>query len=202
MSTALRILLVLLVQTAALVVMIAERQIALSSPNVVTLKVVPVDPNDMYRGDYVALRYDISLLGEGRLSEDVFAAGDTIYVTLEHQSSGAWAPVALHRVMPAAEAGKVTLKGTITQATNCVRIYNPSLAAHAATSCPNGYVPATFDIRYGIESYFVPQGTGHAIEEETRKGGVSVDVAVDAKGHAVIKAMRRNGRIFYVEKLF
>jgi uncharacterized membrane-anchored protein len=54
-------------------------------------------------------------------------------------------------------------------------------------------------LSYGIESYFVPQGTGLAIEEAARKGTVSVDAAIDEKGRAAIKAIRQNGQLIHVE---
>jgi len=57
-------------------------------------------------------------------------------------------------------------------------------------------------VSYGIESYFVPEGTGREIEQELRKGDLSVDIAVDAQGRTAIKAMRRKGQVFYVDGVF
>jgi len=57
-------------------------------------------------------------------------------------------------------------------------------------------------VSYGIESYFVPEGTGHEIEQELRTGDLTVDIAVDAQGRAAIKAMRRKGKVFYVDGVF
>jgi uncharacterized membrane-anchored protein len=54
-------------------------------------------------------------------------------------------------------------------------------------------------LSFGIESYFVPQGTGLAIEEAARKGTISIDAAVDDKGRAAIKAIRQDGKPVYVE---
>ena len=53
-----RILVVVALQTVALAYMILDRQTMLNSSRVVTLKVVPIDPNDMFRGEYVILSED------------------------------------------------------------------------------------------------------------------------------------------------
>jgi uncharacterized membrane-anchored protein len=192
--TALRILLVLALQTVALGGMIVQRQILLHSPQVVTLKVVPIDPKDMFRGDYVTLNYGISLLELSKLRADRVSAGkssvglwqeggvtegDTVYVTIV-QKNGVWTPVALGRERVIAVPGGIVLQGKV------------------VPSWQSGFVR----VDYGIESYFVPQGTGRQIEEEAQKGDLSADIAVDTKGHCAIKAMRRKGNVFYVEGLF
>ncbi|MEQ1867208.1 MAG: GDYXXLXY domain-containing protein [Micropepsaceae bacterium] len=55
------------------------------------------------------------------------------------------------------------------------------------------------NITYGIESFFVPQGMGRDIEDTRQKGDLTADIAIDPKGRAAIKAMRRKGEVFYVE---
>jgi uncharacterized membrane-anchored protein len=206
MSAALRLFIVLLAQTAALVFMIAQRQVAISSPRVVTLKVIPVDPSDMYRGDYVALRYDISHLDVKSLAGDAAGTGpgDVIYVTLKRNGpSGSWTPVSLNRALPALNEGEIALKGKVTSSIGCTTAPKGSHPEpRPDVGCLAGTMPASLEISYGVETYFVPQGTGRAIEDERQKGGVSVDIAVDGKGNGAIKAMRRNGRTFYVERLF
>jgi uncharacterized membrane-anchored protein len=179
MST-LRILIVAVVQTLALFWMIGDRQAMLNASRVVTLKIVPVDPRDMFRGDYVILSYAISSLDTSKLDgEDKFMSGDTIYVTLA-QANGEWTAAAVgHR--PIAAQGGVALKGTVQSA-------NDSGTA------------AQLRVDYGIESYFVPEGTGRTIEVEAQAGDLAADIAVDAQGRAAIKAIRRKGgAVIYVE---
>lgn len=185
----LRILIVVALQTAALAYMIVDRQAMLNASRVVTLKVVPIDPNDMFRGDYVTLHYAISQLDFGKLQgDDAAASGDIIYVTLEKQADSLqWTPVAVAHGRPFVTQRGVALRGTVTSV-------NASKA---------GQPPDRVDVDYGIESYFVPQGTGKEIEDECRKGEVNVDIAVDAQGRGAIKAMRRkDGQPFYVEGIF
>jgi uncharacterized membrane-anchored protein len=175
-----RILLVVAIQTLALGYMIVDRQAVLNSSRVVTLKVAPVDPMDPLRGEYVILRYAISTLNAGELQgEDQFNPAETIYVTLENKGEE-WAAVAIgHR--PVATPGGVVIKGTIN------RIDQPTGAA------------ANLNVDYGIESFFVPQGMGRDIENERQKGDLTADIAIDPQGRAAIKAMRRQGQVFYVE---
>jgi uncharacterized membrane-anchored protein len=182
--TALRILIVVALQTLALAYMIYDRQAMLNASRVVTLKVVPVDPRDIFRGDYVVLNYDISRLEPPKLDgDDTFTYGEPIFVTMRQQA-GAWVPVAIaHK--PFAVRGDVPIRGTIES-------FDADDAGKARS----------VSITYGIESYFVPEGTGHAIEAEARQGDLSVDAAIDPTGRAAIKAIRRGGQVFYVDGIF
>ncbi len=183
---ALRILIVIALQTAALGYMIIDRQAMLDSSRIVTLKVVPVDPRDIFRGDYVVLNYAISRLDVHTLEgEDSFSSGDVVFVTMQKQGED-WKAVAIRRAQPLMVQGGVPILATV---------------QFADGSQVSGQ-PSWVTLTYGIESYFVPQGTGHAIEDEARKGELSADIAVDGKGRAAIKAMRRNGQVFYVEGIF
>ena len=53
-------------------------------------------------------------------------------------------------------------------------------------------------IAYGIESYFVPQGEGRAIET-TDKARIEVVVAVSSSGEAAIKRLLIDGKAVYAE---
>lgn len=182
----LRILIVVALQTVALATMILDRQAMLNSSRVVTLKVVPVDPNDMFRGEYVILSYDISRLDLAKLDgDDAMTYGDIVFVTLVREGD-AWKPVAVRRGRPFEVQGGIALKGKVDS------------VERADSNAP----PQAVRVSYGIESYFVPQGTGKEIEAEARSGDLSVDVAIDAQGRSAIKAIRRKGQVFYVEGIF
>ena len=193
MVIALRILIVAALQTAALAYMIVDRQATLNSAHVVTLKMAPVDPRDIFRGDYVILNYEISTLELDKLQgEDAFGYGDKVFVTLV-RNGDTWNATAIAR-KPVPAPGGVAIAGTVDSFT--------SREAPAGAD-PNAPPPLkSVTITYGIESYFVPEGTGHVIEDERRKGELSVDVAIDDAGRAAIKALRRNGQVFYVEGFF
>ncbi|NOT41476.1 MAG: GDYXXLXY domain-containing protein [Alphaproteobacteria bacterium] len=178
-----RILLLAAAQTIALGYMIVDRQAMLNASRVVTLKVVPVDPMDPLRGEFVILNYAISRLKPAELDgEDKFNNADTIYVTLQNKGED-WAAVAIgHR--PVAVQGGVVIKGTVN--------YANEFTVDAKTT-------TELNITYGIESFFVPQGMGRDIEDTRQKGDLTADIAIDPKGRAAIKAMRRKGEVFYVE---
>lgn len=180
--TMFRILLVVAVQTLALAWMIMDRQQMLDSSRVVTLKVVPVDPRDLFRGDYVVLSYEISRLDLAKLGgTDDVAPDDKVYVTLDKVGED-WKPVTVSKTLQKATGSSVSM---------AARVIN--------VDQPGTDGSKTIMLGYGIESYFVPQGTGLAIEQEARKGTISVDAAVDDSGRAAIKALRRDGKVFLVE---
>ena len=173
--TLLRILIIVALQTVALAYMIFDRQATLASARVVTLKTAPVDPRDMFRGDFVVLNYDISNLDPAKLDgEDKFESADTVYVTLVNKGETWEAAAIAHK--PFAIQGGIPLRGKVQYANdNSLRV------------------------EYGVESYYVPEGTGHTIEDAVRKNGLTVDIAVDAQSRGAIKALRQGGQVFYVE---
>lgn len=176
---ALRILIVIALQSVALAYMIYDRQAMLNSSRVVTLKMVPVDPRDIFRGDYVVLNYAISRIDVKTLDgDDSFSSGEVAFVTMQKQGED-WKAVAIKRGQPLMVQGGVPIRATVQ------------------------YADGTWaNLTYGIESYFVPEGTGRAIEDEARRGELSVDIAVDEQGRAAIKAIRRSDKVVYVEGIF
>ena len=159
---------VLLVMLQVLVVgnMARSREAVLESGEQVTLALRPVDPRDLFRGDFVVLSYEISRLD---LQEVPWAAApphDGQIVLVELATDGEiHGPV---RVVDPVRHGVPAIRGTVDSA--------------------NGQ---TVWLRYGIEEYFVPEGTGREIE---RAAEVRVVVAVSENGHAVIDHLIVDGR--------
>lgn len=175
------VILLALVQTLILVWMVGDRVALLRSSDVVTLKSEPVDPRDLFRGDYVTLTYGISSLSlEGLPGETGFDIGDTIYIELA-AAPGTWNAVAIYHTYPAPGVGHKVIRGRVTG-------FTPS--------------PAILTIAYGIESYFVPEGEGRSLEEERNARNLSVDVALASDGEAAIKGLRIDGKPVYEEPLF
>lgn len=183
---ALRILIVIALQTVALGYMIADRQAMLSSSRVVTLKVAPVDPRDIFRGDYVILSYGISNLDLTKLDgDDNLVGGEKVFVTVVQQGAE-WNAVAIAKGKPFPVQGGVAIQGDV----------------NYVDRTGENSTPTNARVTYGIESYFVPEGTGRAIEQERQQGDLTADIAVDAQGRPAIKALRRNGQVFYSEGVF
>jgi uncharacterized membrane-anchored protein len=71
------------IQALALVGLVGFNELALAGGDEVTLRTVPVDPVDLFRGNYVTLRYEISTLGV----EEGLQPGDAVYVPLYRSGS-------------------------------------------------------------------------------------------------------------------
>lgn len=166
--------------------MVADRVRLLSSGREIVLPIRPVDPRDLFKGDYARLGFDISQLDKTLVPDEADARNESpwqgktrvVYVTLEQQADQAWKPVAVTDKLPASvNANQIVLKGR-------------TLAWNRR------------NVSYGIERYFVPEGTGGNIEGLARTSKLAAIVAVDAKGNAAIKGLVTDGQRIYEEPLF
>ena len=174
--------LVAAVQALVLVYMVADRESLLASGRHITLDVRPVDPRSLFRGDYVILSYDISRL-PAALFNPMPTNGNRHYVRMKHEA-GTWKAVAVSNAMPGKGADdEIVLAGH-------VRYVPPDVGAESFVL-----------MSYGIESFFVPEGTGKEIEQEIRPGRVKVDLAVAGSGEAAIKALVGDGARIEAEPL-
>src|SRR3989344_3350182 len=97
MSHGLRMVVIIALQTVALLGMIGIKQYTLATGSPVVLKTQPIDPRSLFRGDYVRLNYAISQLELEKLEgENTFERGDTVYVVLR-PGAEYWEPVSAHR---------------------------------------------------------------------------------------------------------
>jgi uncharacterized membrane-anchored protein len=69
---------------AFLVAMIAAESVTLMTGDTISLHVRPVDPRDVFRGDYVVLSYDVNRMNP----TGVGGWGRPVYVTLEPEADG------------------------------------------------------------------------------------------------------------------
>lgn len=187
-------------QLAFLGWMIVDRVSLLNSDNVVTLRTAPVDPRDIFRGDYVVLRYDISdiALTSYKGTTDL-ARGDTVYVELNKGKSGAWQAVGIDTKMTPPAEGNHIIRGRITRIDK--RIPGPATKRNEPREVPCPLC-GTARIAYGIESYFVPEGEGGDIEHARNRAELTVDVALADNGEAAIKSLSMDGKTIYNEPLF
>lgn len=158
-------------QVAWILYTVAVQESHLAHAETVLLETQPVDPRDLLRGDYVILNYTLS-----RLSADLFtpawtnrpAAGTTVFVLLEkrgefHEAVGA-------SLAPSTPAkNQVLLRGTMDHRWG-------------------GAQDATVNVRYGLERYYVPEGTGNP------EGTITVQAAVSQSGRALIREVFINGK--------
>lgn len=126
-------------QLLAIVVFAGVREMMIQTGREYVLETRPVDPRDVFRGDYVTLRYEISTL-----SYCCYQVGDAIYVLLDERDA-VWRPDGQEHDEPT--DGPPFIRGEVTRVSAGSR--------------------QSIDVEYGIESYFVPEGTGRDIERRS-----------------------------------
>lgn len=178
--------------------MIAGRVSLLRSATVVRLATEPVDPRDLFRGDYVTLNYEISRLKVAGLgAPDDLASGDKVFVTLA-PSGESWKAIAMSRVKPDATQGNAIIRGRIIYVDRSAPPVGPN-GKKSQQPCPRC---GEATIHYGIESYFVPEGTGHDLEQARNERRIMVDIAISDDDEAAIKSLNLDGKPLYTEPLF
>ncbi|GGB49662.1 hypothetical protein GCM10011316_22210 [Roseibium aquae] len=143
----------------------------------VTLELVPVDPRDLLRGDYVILN-----LAAGRLPANLAVEGqaidrgDRVFVGLEKDEAGLAQPVRIATRRDA--AGPLALAGTVERAG-----------------------PDRIVIDYGIDAFFLPEGAGRRIERLPAER-VQLVIALSGDGRSVPIRLLVDGEPFKSDAAF
>lgn len=172
-------------QTAVLAAMVIDRVRLLKTGREITLPIVPVDPRDLFRGEYVRLGYEAGRVPARLLEGPRPSEGAAFYVTLEKKGD-TWQPMRVMR--------------TLQQETSPERIVLKARTPYRWTAETSA--DAVLNVRYGIESYFVPEGQGLRLENLAREKKMATLVAVDSGGNAAIKGLLIEGALQYEEPLF
>jgi uncharacterized membrane-anchored protein len=176
-----------LVQTATLAVMVLDRMRLLNTGREIVLPIVPVDPRDLFRGEYVELGFAVGRVPAELLEGPPPVAHAAFYVTLEQDQDGTWMPIRLCRDRPEVSAPS--------------RIVLKARSRFGRPIAQPGQANAINLVGYGIEHYFVPQGQGPRLEALARDKKLAALIAVDGAGHAAIKGILIDGRLEYEEPL-
>ena len=165
------LILVLALQSAWLLGTAFVQERALANGQIVLLETRRVDPRDMLRGDYLILNYNVSDVPMNLFLPPVakdlpfgakicvaLAPGTNRFHVVTRASAGEIAPA----------AGEVLLRGN--------KSYDPSGATNS------------IHVAYGIENYFVAEGTGNPA------GKLTVQAVVPASGRASIKQVFVDGK--------
>ena len=155
------------VQVVVIVGLAAGREITLRGGEDVTLQTRPVDPRDLFRGDYAILDYEIGRVDTDRLDWLYLDPGDTVYVELV-QRGDVWVTGRFDR--DPFDEFTTQIRGTIVRAST-----------------------EWTTVDYGIGEYFVPEGTGRTVE---RAADVKVVVALDRSGGPVIRHLIIDGEVW------
>jgi len=180
-----------LVQIAFLSWIIAGRAAILRNGTEVLLKVEPVDPRDLLRGDYVYLSYEISRIPVKLIAnipaDRAMSRDKTLTVRLMQDADGYWRPLAawLGKAPAPAGAGEVDIAGHIFRGWNLG-------ADPEATVSPD----------YGIERFYLPEGEGRQIEKDMRVRPFGIRAAIAKDGTAQIKALVDGDKTLFEEPLY
>lgn len=155
-----------LLQVVLLFSIQVRKEISLRSGKRITVKIVPVDPRSIFRGDYINLNYEFSRLDLNKIRHDSgnFNRGQTIFVKLA-RTNDEWKPIEVSsKSSGGAGADKIMLKGSV----------------HGWPS------KDAVSVIYGIESYFVPEGKGRDIEGKIDGKRIQAELSIDSKGYASV----------------
>jgi uncharacterized membrane-anchored protein len=154
-------------QLLVLAAMMVQPLMTLATGDTILLRVAPVDPRDLFRGDYVILSYDISqptrdgsaaTLGTRENLSPL--AGKTIYTRLAPDADGKHWHADGYQLEPPTD-GKF-IRGTVANFGN---------------------------VTYGIEQYFVQEGQGLEYEQAVNERKLSAEIVLDRHGNAQLKGL-------------
>lgn len=183
MSTKLKFTIAVALQIAVLAfIIIYKTSISLGGTEVI-LRIEPYDPRDPFRGDYITFRYsDLSSLPghyyRGYYDQEL-QEKDIIYITLE-QRGKYHLPNEIFEQKPTDQT--LFIKGTV-----------ENLNYSSSYGDENKYLD-TINATYGIEEYFIPEGTGQNIFFDDKE--TAAKVAIDENGNAVLKEIYINGKLW------
>jgi uncharacterized membrane-anchored protein len=173
------VLLAVAAQLLVLAWMAGEREWISRTGQVVHLRTAPVDPRDLFRGDFVRLQYEINSVpiegADPAAEHPQRKRHEVIYTRLRPAGEGLYEAAGSGRSRPTEGP---FLRGRTEDAWR----FGWSGGGH-------GFV------KYGIEQFFVEQGGGLAIEQRrgNREGlqvPMEVEVAIGASGTGVIRGYR------------
>lgn len=175
------LMLAIAAQLLVLAWMAGEREWIFRTGQVVHLRTAPIDPRDLFRGDFVRLQYDVNNVRPERVDEATAAPArerrrhEVVYTRLQPAGEGVYEAAGTSLERPA---------------------QGPFLRGRTEDGWRMGWRGGGhFFVKYGIEQLFVEQGAGLAIEK--RRGArdalqvpMEVEVAVAPSGTAVIRGYR------------
>lgn len=177
-----KFLLILIVPLLILLGMVIKPVSAYMFGEKVVLETIPIDPTNLFYGDYMSLQLAISEVPKELLSESLvkelksysndnysfFSKSLTVYTALEKKGD----IYSAKEVSLTKPNNGLYLKGKIN--------YSSSI-----------YEQPTFYIDYGIDRYYVEENTGEQLEQEAQKGNVQVSLKV-MKGYGLIEGLQFN----------
>lgn len=159
---------VLAAQALLLLALIGQQEYRLASPTTILLETAPVDPRDLLRGDFVILSYKVSTLTNALWNlppPHPSKEGFPVFVSLERRGEFHEA-VLLSATRPDPLPNRVVIQGKLDR------------------TWGNQQTRVT----YGLERYYVKEGTGNP------RGKLTVEASVTTDGTPAIKQVFLDGK--------
>ena len=168
---------VIIIQIVFLLGLVGYRETILALGRTAVLQTVPVDPRDLFKGEYVILRYEISTIGDGSNNTGTkpyirgeIIEGDIVYVNIPDSDTNEFDHNQFAQAGNPSEEMDLFIKGRVTSSKDNI-----------------------ITVEYGIEQYFVPEGRGLEIEQAD---DVKVRVKINRSGTAAIEELIVDGEVW------
>ncbi len=169
-------------QIGVLSSIVLDRVRLVKSGQEIVLPIVPVDPRDLFKGEYVRLGYPISRAPSSVMETPEPAYRAPAFATIAQGADGTWA------------VSKITAR------------YPKDVPSGAHVLEVRTRGPWTMRgqlwLTYGLERYYVPEGNGLKLEQAARDKKLAAIIAVDTRGRAAIKGLSIDGRKVYDEPVW
>jgi uncharacterized membrane-anchored protein len=156
-------------QVIFLVAMIGLRVTPLLAGDIIFVRVVPVDPRDLFRGDYVVLGYDFSRIPPAGIEGLEESYG-------QHKQQ--WLELPVYVTLVPEPDGKHW------------RAEKFSISQPTSGKYLRGRITGPGRLEFGIEAYYLQEGQGSKYEEAMRDHRLAAEIAVTADGHAALRGLR------------
>ena len=188
---------IVVLQVVSIIVFITIQEVRFSESKIITLQTQPVDPRDIFRGDYVILDYEISHLTENTTKRNgsdkttccYYKFWDEtdkdVYVFLK-PAGDVWHAIGVS----SSYDGDNLITDTNTNITEFVRIKGKLTTVDNIERIDGEENIRELEITYGIENYFVQVDTGKTIETAD---DVKVNVKVNKHGDSQIESLLVDG---------
>lgn len=144
--------LVVLLQLGSLSYQIISSETLLANGKLIKLELAPLDPRSMLQGDYVQLRYRIGEVSRNKQEENF--RDKRVKVVLSAGANGVYQFNRYYQTDEVLQPNEVMLAGK----------------------------EHYYEIEYGIENYFIPEGTGRDVEQAAK----FAEVRVGTNGNAIL----------------
>jgi len=175
-----KFILAIALQVAIIFAIIIFKLSVLTSGTEVMLRIAPVDPRDLLRGDYATFQYDISNLDSYYSRGEQIRNSDTVYVVLR-QSGKYWVAQNVQKTKPT--GNELFIKG---------KVESGGLESQTNPLSYQRFGNSRLHVVYGIEQYFIPEGKGENFSFWNKE--VAAMVAIDDNGNAALKKIYVNDK--------